>query len=148
MTPATSQARDEALIREIIEKRVKAVRARDIDAAMSSHAPNVLMFDLIDPLRYAGSNTVRERTEAWYASYHGPIGYEVRDVHITSGADVAFCHYLYRVSGTRTDGAAIEMWVRSTVCFQKVDDAWIVTHEHGSVPFDPESGRASLDLTP
>jgi len=49
MTPATSQARDEALIREIIEKRVKAVRAKDIDAAMSSHAPNVLMFDLIAP---------------------------------------------------------------------------------------------------
>ncbi|MDQ3656295.1 MAG: nuclear transport factor 2 family protein [Chloroflexota bacterium] len=148
MTLATSQASDEDQIREIIEKRVKAVRTRDIDAAMAGHAPNVLMFDLIDPLRYAGSDTVRERTEAWYASYQGPIGYEVLDVHITSGADVAFCHYLYRVSGTRTDGADIEMWVRSTVCFQKVDGAWIVTHEHGSVPFDPETGLASLDLQP
>ena len=49
MTLATSQASDEAQIREIIEKRVKAVRAKDIDAAMSSHAPNVLMFDLIAP---------------------------------------------------------------------------------------------------
>jgi len=148
MTPATSQARDEALIREIIEKRVKAVRAKDIDAAMSSHAPNVLMFDLIAPLRYAGSDTVRERTEAWYASYQRPIGYEVLDVHITSGADVAFCHYLYRVSGALTGGTDVSMWVPATVCLQKIDGAWVVTHEHGSVPFDPETGLASLDLKP
>ena len=40
------------------------------------------------------------------------------------------------------------MWVRATVCYRKIDGTWMVTHEHNSVPFDVESGKASLDLKP
>jgi hypothetical protein len=36
--------------------------------------------------------------------------------------------------------------VRSTVCFRKTDGAWSVAHEHTSVTFDAESGRASVNL--
>lgn len=80
--------------------------------------------------------------------YQGPIGYEIRDLNITTSDTVAFCHYLYRVSGMTTDGGKVDMWVRATVCYRKIDGEWRVTHEHGSVPFDPESGKASLDLKP
>jgi len=34
------------------------------------------------------------------------------------------------------------------VCYRKLDGTWLVTHEQSSVPFDVESGKASLDLTP
>ena len=78
----------------------------------------------------------------------GAIGYEIRDLDITRSEDVAFCHYLYRVSGTTADGGEIDMWVRATVCCRQIDGLWRITHEHGSVPFDPESGQASLDLVP
>jgi ketosteroid isomerase-like protein len=40
------------------------------------------------------------------------------------------------------------MWQRSTVCLRKIDGEWTVTHQHSSVPFDGQSGRASLDLKP
>ena len=40
------------------------------------------------------------------------------------------------------------MWVRSTVCYRKIDGRWVVTHEHTSVPFDAESGKVSFDLKP
>ena len=40
------------------------------------------------------------------------------------------------------------MWIRATLCYRKIDGKWMVTHEHVSVPFDPESGQASLDLKP
>jgi hypothetical protein len=29
-----------------------------------------------------------------------------------------------------------------------MDENWMVTHEHNSVPFDAETGKASLDLKP
>ncbi len=38
--------------------------------------------------------------------------------------------------------------VRATVCLRKTDDVWLSTHEHQSVPFNRESGKASLDLKP
>lgn len=148
MTTENSRAADEARLRELVEERVRAIRAKDVDALMSHHAPDVLMFDALDPLRYVGSEAVRERAGQWLSWYQGPVGYEVRDLSVTAGETAAFCHYLYRVSGTMTNGREVDMWVRSTVCFRKVDDAWVVTHEHTSVPFDAESGKASVDLKP
>ena len=40
------------------------------------------------------------------------------------------------------------MWWRATVCYRKLDGRWLVTHEHASVPFDAQSGQASLGLEP
>lgn len=148
MTTENGRAADEARIRELIEERVRAISARDVDALMSAHAPDVVMFDVLDPLRYAGSEAVRERAAQWLSWYRGPVGYEVRDLSVTAGDGAAFCHYLYRVSGTMTNGREVDMWVRSTVCFRKAGGAWVVTHEHTSVPFDAESGKASVTLKP
>lgn len=84
----------------------------------------------------------------WFSSFQGPIGYEMRDLSITTGDGVAFCHSLNRVSATRTDGKKLDMWWRATVCYCKIDGKWMITYEHSSVPFDVESGKASLDLKP
>jgi len=148
MTTEKSHIPDQSQIRMLIENRIKAVHAKDINAAMSNHAPDVLMFDVVNPLHYSGSDMVRARTKEWFALYDGPIGYKIRDLSITTGDDVAFCHYLYQVSGTRTDGVNVTMWVRATMCFQKIGGTWMVMHDHEPVPFDPESGKASLDLKP
>jgi ketosteroid isomerase-like protein len=53
-----------------------------------------------------------------------------------------------RVDATTTAGQKLDMWWRATVCCRKVDGAWMVVHKHASVPFDAETGRASLDLEP
>lgn len=143
-----NQLTDEARIRELIEQRVRAIRAKDVDSLMSNHAPDVVMFDALNPLRYVGSEAVRERAGQWLSWYQGPVGYEVRDLSVAAGDEAAFCHYLYRVTGTMTNGREVDMWVRSTVCFRKVGGAWEIAHEHTSVPFDAESGRASVDLKP
>ena len=67
---------------------------------------------------------------------------------IAASGDVAFCHSLNHIDGTKTDGQKIAMWWRATVCFRKLDGAWQVTHEHSSVPVDMNTGKASLDLNP
>lgn len=148
MKTENSKSKDEVQIRTIIDERIKAVCDKDINTLLSNHAPNILSFDVINPLQYIGANTVRERAEKWVSSYQGLIGYEVRDLSITTGETVAFCHYFYCVSGTLIDGGKVQMWVRTTVCLRKIDGKWMIVHEHQSVPFDPETGKASLDLKP
>ncbi len=90
MTTENSKANDEAQIRTIIEGRVKAVNDKDIDALLSNHAPSVLSFDVINPLQYSGSDKVRERAQEWLSAYQSSIGYEIRNLEITTGNDVAF----------------------------------------------------------
>lgn len=148
MTPQNTHAADEAHVRGIIEERVKAIHDKDINALLRSHAPDVLAFDVITPLQYVGAATVRDRAEQWFASYPGSIGYEIRNLKVTAGGGVAFGHYLYHVTGTLTDGATVDMWVRVTVCLQQIEGRWMIVHEHQSVPFDIETGKASLDLKP
>ncbi len=148
MTIANSTATDEALIRDIVHGWANAIRKKDTDALMSNFAPDALIFDLINPLQYAGADAGRKRAEQWLSAFQGPIEYEVRDLTVSAGDDVAFCHSLNRVNGTTKDEKKIDMWWRATVCFRKLNDKWMVTHEHSSVPFDVESGKASLDLKP
>jgi uncharacterized protein (TIGR02246 family) len=138
----------DAEIRALLDHRIAAVRAKDAAALTANHAPDVLSFDLIPPLRYRGLSALRQRAQEWFASFQGPLDYEISEVAIAAGEDVAFCHGLHRVSGTRADGQKIEMWWRATTGFRKADGRWVITHEHSSVPFDMTSGKASLDLKP
>jgi ketosteroid isomerase-like protein len=135
-------------IHRLMDDRVKAVRSKNIDALASSHAADVLAFDVVNPLQSIGPDATRKRLEEWFSSFRGPIGFDIGELTIAAGEDVAFCHGLSHVNGTKADGGEIDMWYRTTVCFRKLDGRWIITHEHNSVPFNVESGKASLDLRP
>ncbi len=149
METENSKATNEAQIREQLENWARAVRAKDVERVMSHYAPDVLLFDLAPPLRYIGADSCRRNWAEWFASFRGPIGYEIDELRITSGDDTAFSHSLNHISGTRTDGEHTNVWVRATAGFHKSDDRWMITHEHYSVPFYMEPPyQASLDLKP
>jgi uncharacterized protein (TIGR02246 family) len=148
MVPTKSKVTNEAQIRRIIENWAKAICDKDINRRLTNYAPDVLLFDVVNPLQYNGSDAVRKRAEEWFSSFQGPIGFEQRNLSITASDDVAVSHSLNRVNATKTDGQKIDMWWRSTICFRKIDGEWMVTHEHNSVPFDVNTGKASLDLKP
>ena len=127
---------------------VEAVRAKDSKLLASGIAARR---HPVRPDRTAAISGIRcapTAREQWFSSFHGPIDYEVRDLHIATSEGVAFCHSLNHVHGTNTDGKIVDMWWRATVCFEKTNGKWTVTHEHNSVPFDMKSGKASMDLRP
>ena len=148
MTPKSSRAQAEAGIRRIVETWAEAVRRKESDGLGAHVAPDVVLFDLINPLQYRGEEALKKRAAQWIASFRGPIAYEMRDLRITAGEDAGFCHSLNHVSGTTVQGTKIDMWWRATVGFRKEGERWIVTHEHSSVPFDVEDGRVSRGLKP
>lgn len=148
MVIENNKALDEAQIRTLLEDRVKAVRVRNVNGAMSNIVPNIVTFDVIGPLQHIGSDASRKRVAEWFASFQGAIGHEIWDLSITVGEDVAFSHSLNRVFARTAGGTSIDMFWRATICYCKFESKWMVTHEHNSVPFDPASGRASLGLKP
>lgn len=144
----TDRVASEAQIRSLIEDRVKAIRNKDIDALVRNFSPDVVSFDVVNPLLSTGIESIRNRLEQWFSSFLGPIGFEMRDLIILAGDEVAFCHGLSGVDGTRVDGGKLRMWYRTTICYRKTGGRWMIAHEHDSVPFDPQTGRPSLDLMP
>src|SRR4030095_15110079 len=105
-------ALDEVQIRGLIQDKIKAVRAKDIDGATANYAPDVLSFDVVDPLRYFGADAIRQRLKEWFSSFQGSIGLEIRDLNINVGETLAFSYCLNHVSATTTAGGQLDMWWR------------------------------------
>ncbi len=144
----TAAAGLEVELRALLAEVSDAVRAKDSQAMVARYAADVLAFDLIEPLQYRGRDEVRRRADEWLSSWQGPITFELRDLVFSTGSESAFCHSLNHVAGTKTDGAAVDMWWRATTGFEQRDGAWVVTHLHSSIPFDMVTGKASLGLKP
>jgi len=138
----------EALIRQRVEDWVNAIRAKDLDGVVSLYASNIVSFDIVPPLRYAGADNKRRAWQEAFAAYSGPIAYEVRDLSVTTHGELAFVHSLNHVSGTLASGHISDLWLRWAACFRRIDGVWLVVHDHASVPADLEHGRAVLNLTP
>jgi uncharacterized protein (TIGR02246 family) len=139
---------EEAEIRKRIDGWVAAFRRKDIDAVMPVFAPDVVAFDVVPPLQYAGRDAYRKQWERLFASYQGPIDYEIRELNVTADRDVGFSHSLNRIRGTLENGQTTDLWLRMTACWRKRDGQWLIEHEHVSVPVDMERGEPSLDLQP
>jgi uncharacterized protein (TIGR02246 family) len=138
----------EGEIRSMVEKWVESVRQKDLDGVMAHYAPNVITFDIVPPLASAGADNYRKNWAMWFESIEGPIDYEMRDLQITASDDIAFCHSVNRVSSVSKQAGREETWLRATVGFKKVNGEWLVTHEHVSLPFYMETGKAAVDLEP
>ena len=145
---ATQRATDEANIRQRIDTCVEALRAMDLEGLMSLYAPDIVSFDLGPPLRHIGATAKEKNWADAFAIYQRPLGYEIRDLTVTVGDDVAFAYSLNRVSGTMKNGNRTDFWLRWTACLRKIDGNWLIAHDQVSVPVDPESGRALLNLEP
>lgn len=128
MTPSESE------VRALLDSRVDACQAKDIDRLMSLYSPDIVYYDVVPPLQFGGSIEVRRNFMRWFAEYEGPIGLETHDLNIAVSADVAFAHMLHLDSGTRNNGVQGAVWLRSTVCCRRLGDTWLITHEHISMP--------------
>src|SRR5260221_13993185 len=148
MTVEANKKNDEAEIQRAIEGYVEALRARDIDGGMSIYAPELVSFALVPPLQDVGGEAYRNHWLEGWSLLQGAMGYEVHDLSITVGDDVAFTRSLNRSSATLNTGQKIDFWLRWTTCFRKINGKWLIVHMHVSVPFDFETGRAVLSLKP
>ncbi|WIV60062.1 YybH family protein [Amycolatopsis nalaikhensis] len=139
---------DDKRIRALISERVTAITERDADALARQCVPDLLAFTLAPPLAHHGEDV--EARKAWFASFDGPIEYEVRDLEVTVGGDVAYSHSLTRLSTTpKGMPQPFELWFRSTTGFRKVDGEWRIAHVHDSTPFYMDGTMsAALDLKP
>jgi uncharacterized protein (TIGR02246 family) len=148
MAVEENKKNDETAIKRVIEGGVNAVRNKDIGGVMSLYAPEDVSFDIVPSLRYVGADAFRNVWEEVFSSFQGPIGYEMHDLTITVGDDVAFTHSLNRISGTMNTGLKTDLWLRWTACFRKINSKWLIVHHQNSVPVDLQHGKAVLDLKP
>lgn len=142
---------DEQRIRCLKDEMTAALRRKSTVDVMALFAEQSVMFVLAPPLMFrSGVNAPGAAgVQAWFDSFEGELGYEVRDLEVACASAVAFCHSLDRISGQRTDGTKTDLWVRETLGLRKIRGAWRIAHQHQSVPMYMDgSNKAAIDLQP
>ena len=128
-------------VREIIEEWAAGVRARDIDAVLRHHAQELLMFDVVGPVRLQGLDAYRRTWIEQFFPWHGGTGrFELVALQVSAGADIAFATALLECVGTE-DGKKVAFTLRLTIGLEKRNGEWSIVHEHHSQPLDFDTAR-------
>jgi uncharacterized protein (TIGR02246 family) len=124
----------EAAVRGLVEDWANAVRRRNMPAILRNHSSDILMFDVPAPFQSNGIEAYRKTWELFFSSAPDPTIFDVLEMHVTAGRDVAFVAAVLRCADREADGKNVELDFRLTIGLRNVDGQWVVTHEHHSVP--------------
>lgn len=126
------ESSDVAVIRAQIEAWAAAVRERDMAGVLKNHAADMIMYDVPPPLQLRGIAAYEASWPQFFDASPKPIKFDIVDLQITAGRDVAFAVALMRCA--MIEGGNVDLDFRLTIGLHKIDGQWIVTHEHHSVP--------------
>ena len=137
-------------IEQLIATWQKSFEAKDLNGVMATYATGnaLTAFDFVPPLQYKGADAYRKDYADVFANFDGPLRVEFRDNHIEVGGDLGLAYGLEHITGKMKSGTPVNIWLRYTAGYKKIDDKWRDIHDHISVPADTNSGKALLDLKP
>ena len=126
---------DEAQIRDLIERWAQAVRAGDLEGVVADHTTDIVMFDVPPPNDgVRGIDAYRETWPPFFEWQRQGAVFEIVELDVSAGDDVAFAHALLRC-GTPADlEQEPDRRLRLSIGLRKEHGRWIVAHEHHSFP--------------
>src|SRR5882757_6362133 len=104
MDERASRAEDEAAIRNVVESWTAAVRRKDFDGILRNHSSDIVMFDVPPPLQSKGIDAYRKTWDLFFSWSSDPIPFDITEMSITAGKDVAFVVATMRCAGTGPNG--------------------------------------------
>jgi ketosteroid isomerase-like protein len=140
-----------AILHGLMQAQVRAIREKNIDDAVFNYAVDVLIFDVVGPLGHPrGVDAVRDRLGEWFSSFAEGEGleFELVDLSISVGGELAFSHSYNHVHGLLKNGGSLDMFWRETLNWERRNGEWKIVHAHSSVPFDAATGKALTGLRP
>lgn len=118
----------------VLDKWAEATRTGAQDRVLANHSRDVVVYDVLPPMRYEGAEAYRDSWDEWQPETEGEVTFELHDVEVVAGSEAAFAYGLLHCGGSTPDGGRFEDWVRATFCLQKSGERWLVSHQHISMP--------------
>jgi uncharacterized protein (TIGR02246 family) len=126
---------DEQQIRGLIERWAEAVHSGDLGSVLADHAPDIVMFDVPPPKEgVRGIDAYEQTWPPFFEWQRKGASFELVELAVTAGADVAFAHALLRCGTPEELAEDPDNRLRLTIGLRKDGGRWLVTHEHHSFP--------------
>lgn len=122
-------------IRQVLEKRVEAILLHDAASANAHLDVAIVAFEAAGPLQVPSDQVRDERsTQLWLDSFDDGPFVTMEELAVHAEQSVAFCHSLNRLRGHTMDGKTVDVTMRSTVGFRKIEATWTNVHADTSFP--------------
>jgi ketosteroid isomerase-like protein len=117
----------------LIRRWEAAVQRQDMAAVLAQHAPDVLMFDVPEPIQARGLAEYQETWELFFANCRpGPASFRLHELEVIVDGSLAVAHALMDATDDKC---------RLTSVLRKMDGEWMFVHEHHSSPWpNPRDG--------
>jgi uncharacterized protein (TIGR02246 family) len=126
---------DETAIAAFIRHWAAAVHDGDLPTVLADHAADIVMFDVPPPDDgVRGIDAYRETWPPFFDWQRTGASFEIVELAVTAGADVAFAYALLKCGTPDEYREHPGRRLRLTIGLRKVDGRWVVTHEHHSFP--------------
>jgi len=123
-----------AAIRNVVESWAAAVRRKDYAGILQNHSSDFVMFDVPPPFQIRGIEAYKKSWDQFFSWSSDPIPFEIKEMSITTGSEVAFVVMTMRCAEPGPNGEQKSLDFRLTIGLRKIDGRWTITHEHHSVP--------------
>jgi len=143
---ASTAASDKAAIEALEKQYNDAFNARDVNGVMACYATGkrLFVFDAIPPREYPSWDAYKKDWEGLFSGYPGPVSNTISEQSVTVIGTVGYGHNVQAATFTRKDGSKLNVTVRVTDVYRKMNGKWLIVQEHVSVPVDLETGKADL----
>jgi ketosteroid isomerase-like protein len=101
-------------IKQVIEKRVSAIKDRNVQNEISNYFKNVISYDVVGNLKYEGVDAIKNRLSEWLSTLDKIIDFEVTDIKLNSTSKIANCSRLNHINAKTVDGNKLDMYSRES----------------------------------
>lgn len=121
-------------VHTVLEDWARATRQNRKDKILKNHAIDLVIFDVLSPMKYESAESYRQSWSDWQPETQGEGQFDLENISVTVSTDLAFAHCFIRCGSTMPDGHTFQDLVRATFCLKKIDGAWKILHQHLSKP--------------
>ncbi|MEJ2861371.1 YybH family protein [Actinomycetospora flava] len=121
---------DEQAIRDVQRGWVEDTAAGDLEGLVATIADDVVSYEMAGKMSYDGIDEVREVCRAGLEASPGGVGWEIPDLQVRVGGDLAVSWGIDHL--TPTGGETVRS--RGTRVFRRTPDGWRMVHQHLSFP--------------
>ncbi|MGP4081514.1 YybH family protein [Pseudalkalibacillus sp. R45] len=136
---------------DVLEKYKYGVYEKDVDQFLSIFAPDVHIYDCWGDWESKGISSWRENVVNWFNGLREDgdlLKVDFNDLTIEENTNVAFVHCAVTFAAYREkSGEKLrQMTNRFTFGLKKVNESWLITHQHSSLPINMETGKGIFNL--
>jgi ketosteroid isomerase-like protein len=138
-------------VQDVLENYTSAVFEKDVEGFLSMYDPEIHIYDCWENWESKGISPWKQNVEEWFNGLREEgvlLKVEFNDLVVEVNQNLALIHCAVAFAAHQEESGEKlrQMTNRFTFGLKKVNDSWLITHEHSSLPIGMETGKGLFNL--